>query len=403
MPVLAFAQESPDLLNDSIQGMLDSHPYRFLIFRVEPELDIESGYDSNALSVSNSGLGAIVGDYYTSIAPGGDFALKLGHRGYFTIDESVDFLYYKDLDQLRDIYNTTDGKFITGSRRLLLTLEGSYIKKKSRINSETDIPSKIRTISGDAALDFALRARTTLNFKIANADNQYSRIKGTPLTQPLPPDFRNTAFTAGVSELFGQTTTVTVNGTKGYDNFKDTGFNHNLKDKTDYWGTQGGFNFKGQKLTGVFLVGYEVRQSRSPDHPNLRNSTFNIDLTWLLKKKYHAGVFANRDREPSTFTPEGYRLTTEGGFKGTLPLKSRFFFDGTALVGKNQYSEIEPARITKDNYREVDIGFNTIIIQGVKDLVFRTGVIFYKRESDYAPFNKDRTTFEVGIQYKYGP
>jgi hypothetical protein len=395
LPIVAFAQDERHLLNDSIDLMLKKHPYRFGIFRVGPKLLIDSGYDSNAYSISNDAiLQEPVGDYYTSVAPGGTFALKLGRRGYFMIDEDLNFLYYKDLTNLRDIYNTTATQFVTGTRKTLLTLGGSYVKKKAPVNSEFDAPALSTLQNGYANFAFALRSRTDLTFDLRVDDNNYERIPGVFTLQPLPPDYRENDYGGGIEELFGRTLRLTFHAGAGHTNFKNR-LNDTERDRTNFWNIDSGFTFTGEKLVGHANVGFEQRESRTVGQAALRNPSVDVDVNWLLRRHLALGVYGTRSQQPSSLTIEGFRLNTEGGARGSLPLADRFFVDGEFKIGNNNYNG--DVRIQKDNYQEVDAGLDFVLIH---NLVLRGGVTYYKRDSNVPQFNKNRTTFALGLRFE---
>ena len=110
-----------------------------------PQINLNSGYDSNALYSPSEEIG---GDYFMSVAPGGSFAFRLGKSAFFVLEENLNFVYYKELDQLRDVYNTTSARLITGSRRTLLTLHGSYFNRKTGVDSEFDVPVQQKVAFG---------------------------------------------------------------------------------------------------------------------------------------------------------------------------------------------------------------------------------------------------------------
>lgn len=394
LPFVAAAQEERHLLNDSIEQILLKHPYRFSILRVAPKLLIDSGYDSNALGISNEALQPQIGDYYMSIVPGGSFALKLGRRGYFMVDEDVTFLYYKDLTQLRDTYGETTAMFVTGSRKLLLTAGGSYVKRKTRINTEFDSPARETLVAGYASLAFALRPRTDLTFDARVDDGSYERILGVTTPQPLPPDNRETTYGGGIKELFGRKLQFTFHAGAGHTDFANRLF-QNERDRTHLWNFNSGFEFTSRQLTGHARAGYEKRESVTIGEDPLKNLSVDVDMNWLIRRHLTFGIFGLREQEPSNLTTQGFRLTTEGGATGSLPLAGRFFLDGKFTAGKNDYNG--DTRIQKDNYREAEAALDFVLVQ---NLVLRGGVTHYNRDSDVLLFNKNRTTFLIGIRFE---
>lgn len=394
-PTLALAEiYPPDLLNDAINDMIDSHPYKIGIFRTTPLLAIESGYDSNALSISlDNPRGDIIGDYYVSVAPGGSAGLKLGHRAFFMFDEDLNFLYYKQLSDLRDIYTTTKGQFVTGNRKLLLTLYGDYEKKKMRPSTEFDQPARVKNASAYGLLNYAMRSRTRFNFEYLFNDYKYAPLDPS-IPQPLPPDYKKKTFTVGLEELVGQNTSLTTSYSKGENRFADSNLNQRIV--THLWEVDAGFLFNGNKLTGTAKGGYESQESRDVRAEALTNYTVDLDVRWNFRRNFTVGAQADRSRMPSSLSIEGFRLETLAGVYGTLPIHGRYFIDGAFTAGKNDYTN-EPL-ITKDNYQEYDSGLD---IELKEDLVLRGGVTYFKRSSDFDPFNKNRFVYSIGLKYAY--
>lgn len=396
VPVVTFAQDERHLLNDSIDQMLRDHSYRFGIFRVGPKLLINGGYDSNALSISNEAIvRQEVGDYYTSVAPGGSFALKLGRRGYFMIDEYLNFLYYKDLANLRDIYNTTAGQFVTGGRKTLLTLGASYERKKAPINTEFDAPALSRLTNAYANFVFALRPRTDLKFDLRVDDNKYERIRGVIALQPLPPDYRQASYGGGIEELIGRTVRLTAHASTGLTDFKNR-LSTGQRVQTAFWNINSGFAFTGRKLAGHANVGYGYQESREISVDPFKTVSVDMDVNWFVRRHLTLGVTGRRAQDPSSLTIDGFNLNSEGGVHGSLPLAGRLFVDADYRIGKNNYNSRQDP-IQKDNYQEVDSGINVGLTQNV---VLRGGVTYYKRDSNLALLTKNRTTFALGLLFE---
>jgi hypothetical protein len=147
-------------IRDAIQNLTETHVFRIGIFRIQPLFTIGSAYDSNAFSTQEFE----VSDYYGSIAPGASVLLKLGHRAYFVVQEDLNFVVYRDQDELNDVFNETSGMFGIGSRRLLLNIGGSYSNKKARIDEEFDQLSQQKLTEINAEFSYALRKQTDILF-----------------------------------------------------------------------------------------------------------------------------------------------------------------------------------------------------------------------------------------------
>jgi hypothetical protein len=389
----AALTQGRDLIQGEIDQLIASHPYRLGIIRVQPRFVVATSYDSNVFS--NSEL--VLSDYYTSIAPGGGFGLKLGRRAFFTLDEEINILFYQRQTELNDVFNTTSGRFGIGSRRLLAEVGGSYVRRDARVNNEFDQPAQQRFSSLNGRFSISLREHTLLRLLGSISQSKYRFISDTVTDLPLPPDTRTTEYGASLEQNIGIQTDLALDVTRG--KIKFLSFSQDLiTDNTaNYWRLIGGLSFRGVKVAGRAKVGYGRTESIGINPNTFTDLLIDADVDYRLAPHLAIGTFLQRQRTVSALLQNNFRITTEGGVRGCIPLVKAFFIDGKLAFGKNDYGSnfvFGGQPVTKDNYVRVEAGTNFVL---PKNFVLRVGTTYQNRQSNIDILTRDRFTFNIGI------
>lgn len=392
LPLHAGAQ-TQDLIGAQIAALIANHPYRFGIFRIQPGLSAGTSYDSNVFSTSE----VQISDYFTVISPGGSFALKFGKRAYFILEEDVNIVFYQERDQLNGIFNTTQGTFGIGSRRILLELHGLYLKRKSRVDPEFDQPTQQKYATADLDLSIALRRRTDLHFNMRSNDLKFDFVNNLVTDLPLPPDTRTVEFGAAVDQEVIPEIAVTFEGYRGYTEFTDLADPLITDPRANFWRVLAGFNFRGKRIAGRAKAGFGSRESIRVEQDTFRDFYIDTNIDYALAKRLAIGGFLRRQRQASALLQNDFRLLIEGGVRASVPISRALFMDGTIEAGKNDYGgerTVGDQLITQDDFRRYDAGMNIVL---PKNLVVRVGTSYTDRRSNVDFLNKDRFTFNVGI------
>lgn len=391
-----FAQQ--DLLQEELDRLMETHPIRVGLLRIQPQLLIGSGYDSNVLSASDNRLP--VEDYLLTLAPTGDFAVKLGHRGYFAVEEALNFVYYKDMQELRDTYNTTGARLVTGNRRILLAARGGYISKKAPANYESDEPVLQRFTQGGISLLFAMRRHTDLTFHYDMRKHDYEELGGFVYSIPPTPDSWETAYSGGIQQEILENIRLIVEWTTGRIEFLNTEENLKYVSESAYWNVLAGLDFRSRHILGSAKAGISDREPTVIDGKNFRDFIVDTDFDYLFRRRLSLGALFQRRRSTSALLQQnGFVLYTQVGGRAEAPLGRRFFIDGTVLVGSNDYDGdaiIKGEAVTQDDYRQYDAGLN-FDIGG--NMVLRFGTKYQDRRSNVDELRKNRATFNVGISW----
>jgi hypothetical protein len=383
-------------IRDAIENLAETHPLRIAIFRVQPRLIVGSAYDSNAFSTELFE----VSDYYGSIAPGASVVLKLGYRAYFAFQENVNFVFYREQDQLNDVFNTSSALFGIGSRRLLFNVGGSYYSKKARINEEFDQPADQQLTDVNADVSIALRKRTGLYFSYRYNKSLYELTVDIPTELPIPPDSETSEYGGGFDEEIGRAIRFAAGASTGKIRFLNlrapTG---ELNPESNFWRSLAGLEFRGDQLAGRTRFGYGHTESIDITGESFNDFIIDTDVIYELGKRLSIGGLLKRARSISALSQTNFRLTTQGGVKGCAPLNRRreLFVDGMWVIGQNDYDEkivIEDQPITKDTFQRLESGVNFVL---PKNFVFRLGTSYQNRDSNIPTLTKDRFTFNIGI------
>ncbi len=383
-------------IHDALENLTETHPLRIAIFRVQPRLIIGSAYDSNAFSTTDFEES----DYYGSIAPGASVVLKLGYRAYFVFQENVNFLFYKEQDQLNDTFDTTSGMFGIGSRRLLFNVGGSYYNKKARINEEFDQPAKQQLTDVNAELAFALRKRTGIYFLFKRNKSLYQLDEQIPTDLPIIPDSETTEYGAGFDEEIGNMIRFAAGASTGKIRFLNLiSPNAVANPESDFWKSLAGLEFRGSQLAGRARLGFGQTESIDINGESFNDFIIDTDVIYELGKRLSIGGLLKRARNISGLSQTNFRLTTQGGVKGCAPLNRRreLFVDGMWIIGQNDYDEkivIEDQPIIKDTFQRLESGLNFVL---PKNFVFRFGTSYQNRDSNIPSLTKDRFIFNIGI------
>ena len=127
--VMSFAQ-TDDLMQREIDQALETSRWQAGPFRLTPVVRVGGGVDSNPLGQPGSDP---VQDVTFLVGPGIRGVVPMGDRGLVDFYQEVDFVYFRDLEQLRDISNVTRAGGSIGGRDFVLHVE--VVKDDFRIYS----------------------------------------------------------------------------------------------------------------------------------------------------------------------------------------------------------------------------------------------------------------------------
>ena len=382
-------------IEEALKSMLDNHPYKLGIVRFAPKLFAGSGYDTNTLSAS---VDQQIPDTYMSATPGGSFGIKFGTKAFLEVDEDLSFVYYHELEQLRDIFNTTEARFVTGNRRLLFDLDAKYIDKKARVSFEFDEPVQQKITDGNAGLIFGFTRTTDLRFVFTKSQYLYEEIKDLETDLEIPPGNRRTQYNPGVTQNVGKKFQFTFDGYFGDWEFlvKDAPPEEDLV--SEFWEFLVGTGItEGDFIGSSIKVGYGETDSRG-EQGKFQDVLLDADITYEIKPEWTIGGLASRERRVSALIQDSFYVALQFGLKSSIPLGKKMDFDIFLLFGKNDYGDsffLNDEPVTKDQYYQINVGLG---INLPKDFVLRPNVLYLDRDSDADFLNKDRFLIGVSLE-----
>jgi hypothetical protein len=398
VPAITFSQdtteepeeEESNRIKSAVNGMVQSHRYRIGIFRILPTLGIRSGYDSNALYEDDEPIG----DYYLSVQPAANVAVKLGDSAYFALLEEVTLLWYKELDQRRDVQNNTRAQFVTGSSRMLVTVDGGYNTRKNSYDDELDIPIESKVFDTGIVVDYTLTSKIGLSngFRYIDTD-----LKAEPDVAPLPfdpTDRRTYNYHSGLTYEFRRTLHLTTDLVLGRSTALET------DRTTQHWSVLQGAHWLRTKLNIHGRAGYGRAGDVDSDEASRSHFLFGVDLNYSLPKRLSVGAFVSRNFEFTALSDDVTLVTTAGGRVSiSIPITDRWSADASYTAGYRYRDDnlvIEGEAIDAEFYQYITGGASYRILRNLS----LVGSITYRdRESDLTVFRNDAVIYSFGVAY----
>jgi hypothetical protein len=385
----AQVEEQEMKLTDAMESMLDAHPFRFSIFRVRPRIHTHTGYDSNGLNSSSDERS----DYYASFAPGASVSLRFGRSAFLVIEENLTFLYYNELEQRRDIFSNTAGRFVTGSRKTLFTIRGAYVRKKEQVDSEFDVPADQKITTAGSHLEIGATPKMNIHLDFGYRQFLYEQDPEISAPFPPPPDNSVLSYEGWLDYKVHPRFAITLGTDVDQIEFLD-------RDETrNSYRLLGGLRVYGTGATGHIRVGYGETATNRTTENRLKGLRLDAGMNFLFRDRITLGISARRGHEVSRLGSGNLRITTEGQFRVTLPFGPKAFVDASYTLGNNDYGT-ETSSDRNDRYQFARSGFNYYLAPNV---TIRAGAVYYTRDSSQDVFDKNRFSYDIGVNYQFTP
>ena len=146
------------------------------------------------------------------------------------------------------------------------------------------------------------------------------------------------------------------------------------------------------------MIGFGETEAANVFQPRFHDLLINMDLEYRIRNRLAIGGILNRERYVSALSVSNFRITTEGGVKGCVPISNHrgVFMDGRWIAGTSNYANpnIPSAIITKDVYQLYEAGLNITL---PRNIIIRLGSIYQKRSSNVDQLNKNRFAINFGL------
>jgi hypothetical protein len=395
--------QSKNLIRQEIDGALGQARWRLGPFRLTPQVRIGAGYDSNSYSSATEPIGDLV----FRAAPGLRAAVPIGNRALIEVFEELNFVYYKDVEDLRDVFNVTHIGGAVGGKNAVLRLDTEFRREKARHTSEFDYPMDQRSDRFGAGVDFALGWRhiLTLNYqKTRYRIEDNILVDGTPVRNLLDRDENNYAL-----QLTRHLTAKTDLVFEGLYQILDYSDDAAERD-ADVYGARMGFAFSPRgNLDGLALLGYKRIIPKVEEQADYSGPIGSVDIRAELGRRMRVRGLYARDAQPSVQNNNWFFIENRyGGFFDVF-VAAKLFIRPGLVYGTNDYPR--PASFTnsegqivvesvRDRFQNYSLSINYHLTER---LILRLGTNYMIRESNVPVFDKDRLLFNFGITTELWP
>jgi hypothetical protein len=393
-----------DLMQQEIEDQLENSVWERGPFYLTPSLRTGIGYDSNAVLTND----AENPDVTASFAPGLKAAIPLGNRVLVNLYEELDFVYYRDLVALRDIFNVTRVGGAIGGKSMVVYIEDEFREEKVRPTREFDVPVDQRSnrLGTSARVSVGWRhelAFTLQRYRVEVFDNDADlTIRGAPVSDVLTRTENN--YGVLLSRYVTDQTAALVEFSAARQEFDSK---VDERDNSAY-GVAGGFRFSPiGNVRGEMGFGYKRLIPDSPTQPAFQGAFGNASVDVGLGDRFTLRGLFLRDTGPSVLSETVYVLSTTYGMSVGIHFNNRFTLRPGIRFGRNTYPgdtdvdgnadetaspDQSPALIR--NYRNLSLDFDYPMSPNWR---LRVGGLFSKRETTSAIAPEERFVVSAGL------
>lgn len=399
-PLLAQSttDDDDDLMQREIDDALATSRFRAGPFRLTPTLRVGGGSDSNPLSRPGPDP---VEDVRFSVGPGVLGVVPMSNKALIELYEEVNFVYYRDLEQLRDVFNITRGQASLGGRDFVLHGRGELRTGQARPTSELDVPLNQDTADVGAGLDVALGSAQQLNLSYDNSRFRYQEAgEDVGVSVPNLLDRTEEAYRAQFERYVTATTSAVVEGLYDVIDYVD---DSTQRDGRGY-GALGGLVFSPRgDVRGQAMIGYKRLTPDVTTQAEFSGLIGSADVTFPLGNRFRVRGLYARDTRPSILENNWFFVENRFGGSVDVYLAERWFVRPSAVLGTNTYPRATTfvnsegrlvTEVVRDDFQIYGFSINYEL---TPDVVLSVGGEQQLRDSNLPRFDKDRTLFNVGL------
>ena len=393
MPALG---QDVNLIQTEVDSVVEESLWKWGPLRLTPEIRFGAGYDTNGLSSPATP----VDDLAATIAPGIRVATPMGNRAVLDVFQELDFVYYHQVESLRDVFNVTRIGGTVGGRRVLFRVAEEFRGGKTRPTSEFDVPAERRSNALRAALEVALGKKHLLTTSYRYDRFKYQDIVVDPLrTIEL---LNRSAQTYGL-RLTRRLTAKTSAAIEGSYQTMDFDEGASLRDGHAFMGSAGLLFAPKTNLRGEAWLGYKQMLPEFPEQPEYRGLVGSVDVKTRLGERLDVTTLYSRDTLPSVVRGNWFFIEHRFGGAVDVYVTRSFYVSPGATLGRNNYPRPttgvdEEGLLVEDR---IEDRFDIYSLS----LNYRMGRLwtatlqgnYLDRESNFRPFTKDRFYLSFGI------
>ncbi|OGF61518.1 MAG: hypothetical protein A2Y62_01660 [Candidatus Fischerbacteria bacterium RBG_13_37_8] len=383
-----------ETLHDIIRSSLELYTYKIGFIRLIPEVKWGFQYDSNVLSNNIEQIGDVVAQLGPAIEE--KFAIRniALFRGY----QYISYVYYRDLENLRNYPHTLDFSITTGRKTLII--QGTIGNNKGiiRPSSETDIPAdqRLRYYDASVKIPAPMNMDITLFFNKHNYFfTDYYSFYGQSINEALSRD--ETRYILEIQKPVTAKTNLFFHVSRELYQFDYNPFNRN------YQGNQGYFGFvfdPKAHFTGYMKFGYK---NLKPENETLQTfKGFIVSAAIEYRPVEYLKLKIDALRQPMFsiyYEKNNYYVQNQFSFDIIWAFRDNQAIGAGYLIGNNTYPNpvfVELAEKLKDDYNEIRMSYT---YKFRKDFYIESSVSYFRRDSNFQYFIRERLLF--GITFKY--
>jgi Putative beta-barrel porin 2 len=397
--VVPKEEKKPEgLMEALIDQALQNTLFRAGIFYVQPGFNIFGQYDSNGLSVANNPQP----DYNVQAVPSVLVYLPFKSRALLEVNEAVQFIYYRELEELRGVFNATRARFTIGGPRVLFTISDDFHIERLRLSQEFDFPVNARYNTVYSSLTFGLGERSALEAGISSFTIRITEDIVNPTGIPLSEFFDRTETRAFVEFRRNVSERTAFVGNLYYEkmNFAE----QSVQPDATTWAIEGGFSFQARgNITGQALLGFKRLEPDVAELPDYNGIVGNGSVQVRVGERTTVGIDYSRDAEPSVTGENWFFIQSRVIPSIEYYITRSLSIYGDGGYGKNTYEQ--PGQIVgpdgqptigeiKDDSIYAGLGFR----YSIQDYwnVFVSGR-WFSRNSNLPSSEKDRYQISTGL------
>lgn len=360
------------------EGFFDLGP-----FYATPVVRLSAGYDSNALSAPDPQE-----DIQAFFGPGIQLGLPMGSRAFLDFYQEVDFVYYREQVDLRQVFNVTRLGGGWGGRRLLFQVHDEFREETRRPTTEFDLPVEMRRNRFESSLTVALGWRQELR---ARFKQDSSEIRDQVIENPMVPARLNNVQNVVSLDLSRRVSAKTDAVIETF--FEKRDFDDSSRDSESY-GARMGLDFSPELpgglipssdeagISGELMLGFRKLVAVDESRVDYTGFIGNADVALTFSGRHRLRAIYDRDVMPSILGDNWYFVENQLGAFFRWQLHDRFSIEPGAVVGNNDYPLTRP----------IENGDGALVEQEVVD----------ERTSLYLTFEYNiRRSWFVGLTTEY--
>ncbi len=254
--------------------------------------------------------------------------------GVLDFYQELDFVYYHQVESLRDVFTVTRVGGTVGGRRVLFRVQDEFRGGKARPTSEFDVPAERRNNVLRAALEVALGNKHLLTTTYSNRRLEYEDIVIDPLRRIDLLNRSVQTYDLRLTRRLSAKTSAAVEGSYETMDFDEAA---SLRNGHAYIGS-GGLLFNPKtNVRGEAWLGYKQMLPEFPEQPEYQGLIGSVDVQTRLGDRFDVTTLYSRDTLPSVVRGNWFFIEHRFGGAVDVYVTRSFYVSPGATFGRNNY------------------------------------------------------------------